>query len=299
MAPFTIDATAPTLLLLEEIVHSLARLEAHPLGANLASPFLAIYSDDWRQMALAEFEQLIAAFRADALIEMADDNLDDFVDEFDKTLLRKTKSDRSDPLYQYYFKPKRPSELKRPILGDQFEQMQKWVEPLKTSNDSELAGFGARLEGLIQNGELALKRQREASETIKTFRTLGARKALIDKLNALRKSTEGKLAELPHTHPEMRLPLNFASRFFKHAPKRAKTPAKEITSAALADEIKEAKAALAALEAQYQEALTKEETEAAKAAQLEADKRELITLEKEAAEAAKKVATLREKLGNQ
>ena len=296
MANPTLDLNAPTLGILEEIIFTLALLEANPLTADLAPPFLELYSVDWRAVALAEFEHLVAAFRADALVAAADDNLDDFVDELDKVILRKVKNDRSDPLYEYYFKPKRPHELKRPLLGDQYARMQSWVKPLKESTDPELMTLGTRLETMIAGADTALEKQRTAAEKIKTFRTLAERKALIDKCNALRKSTDGKLAELPHKNPDARLPINFASRFFKHAPKRGKTAAKEITSAALADQIKTLKEQLAAAELQYQDALTKEEAEAEAAAQTEADKQELALLEKEAEEAAKKVAALKQKL---
>lgn len=296
MSPATLDLNIPTLSLLEQIILTLAFLEADPRTAAYAPPFEALYQDDWMKVALAEFAHFVEAFRADALVTAADDGLDDFVDDLDKVLLRIVKGNREDPLYAYYFGSKRPHLLKRPVLSDQYETMKAWIVPLKSSPDAELAALGVRLEGLIAKADAALVKQATASEKIKTFRTIGQRKALIDKTNALRKLTGGELGEIPHAQPDARLPKDFWARFFKHSVKRVKTAAKEVTSIALRAQIDDLKEQMAALEIQYADVLTKEEAEAAAAAQVEADKAALAAAEKEMAEAAARVAALKAKV---
>lgn len=291
-----IDPDRSTNGLLEELIVTIALLEANTHAAFLAPPFVDLYEKDWTKLALEEVGLLIAAHRADALVTAADDGLDDFVDDHDKLLLRKVKSNREDPLYAFYFGKKRPHELKRPVLVGQLDTMRAWVNPMKTSPDTELVAMGTRLEALVANADMALTKQSEASGALKTFRKLGAKKIFIDKLNALRKSTDGKLAELPHANPDARLPNDFASRFFKHGPRRGKTAAKEVTSAALKEQIADTRELLSALETQLVDVLAKEEAEALAAAHAEADKAALAAAEKEAAEAAAKVAALKAKL---
>lgn len=291
-----LDFRSSSVTLLEELIHTLARLEANPLTASFAPPFEALYKHEWTQAALQEFALLVEAYRADALVEEADDDLDDLVDDLDAYARRKVKGDLKDPFYLYFFGAKRPYELKRPMLGGQLETMRGWVGPLHTAGDEEALKLASKLEGLIVKADIAISKQSTATEKVKTFRTLGARKTLVDKLNALRKSTDGKLAELPHTNPSAKLPGHFASRFFKHAPKRGKTAARELTSADLKTRLADAKAEIAALEQQLSDAIAKEEAEALARAQLEADKAALAEAEKEAAEAAAKVATLKAKI---
>ncbi|UQA56305.1 hypothetical protein [Polyangium aurulentum] len=294
-----LDFRSASLTFLEEIVHTLARLEAHPLTASFAAPFEELYRNEWTQVVQREFELLVEAFRADAMVEEADDGLDDYVDELDAYARRRVKGNLKDPFYLYFFGANRPHDLKRPVLGGQLETMRQWVAPLNaTAGDDEASMLAAKLDGLIVKADAALVEQSEASEKIMAFRTQGDRKAFVDKLNALRKSTDGKLAELPHANPGAKLPGHFASRFFKHAPKRGKTAAKELTSEDLKARLAEAEGEVAAVKQQLADALAKEEAEAILQAQLEADKAALAEAEKEAAEIAAKVAALRAKIGD-
>ncbi|HRI68579.1 MAG TPA: hypothetical protein PK156_30330 [Polyangium sp.] len=239
----------------------------------------------------------LKAHRTDALIDVADQDLDDFVDELDTVLLRLVGKERSDPLYAYYFGRKRPHELKRPILAGQLQTMRDYVQPLKTATNAELATLGARLETLIANADVAVARQHRAAESIKTFRNLGERKVCIDELNALRKATAGILSEMPHKHPEKRLPTDYADRFFKRAPRRGKNAAKEITSANLQADIAEQEQVLAALKAQLEVVLAKEEAEARAKAELETLQSELAAAEKAAADANTRIAAIKAKMG--
>ncbi|MEI7894958.1 MAG: hypothetical protein WCI05_17815 [Myxococcales bacterium] len=235
-------------------------------------------------------------YRADALVVAADDALDDFVDELDKVLLRLVKNNRDDLLYAYYFGAKRPFVLKRPVLGGQLETMRTWIPSLLSASDPDLVLLGKRLEVLVAAADEALAKQAAAKEAVKTFRALGGRKSFIDRFNAVRKSTDGKLAEMPHARPEARLPMDFASRFFKHESRRSKNTSKELTSEGLKAQIEDTKGQLHALEGQLAEAITKDEAEDRANKQVQTDRADLAASEKAYEALAAKMAGLRAKL---
>ena len=291
-----LDHQAPSLSIQPEIIITWVLLAADPNTASLAAAYEAFYQQKWRTIVAQETDLLVEAYRAVALVDNADQGLDDFVDELDTTLLRLVGKDRTDTLYVYYFGKKRAHELKRPVLAGQLETMRGFVHPLKTSAHGELAALGERLETLVARADDAAKRQQNAAEAIKTFRTLGARKECIDELNALRKSTAGTLSEMPHKFPEKRLPADYADRFFKRGPKR-KSAAKDATSADLQIMIAEQEQALALLKAQLADLVAKEEAEAKAKAEAANLQLELAAAEKAAAEAAARVAAIKAKLG--
>lgn len=255
MTPPILDLTTSTPSIQQEITVSLVLLEADPLVASLAVPLVTFYQQKWLPAVAKETELVLEEVRADALVDGADQALDDFVDELDAVLLRLVAKDRNDPLYAFYFGKKRPFELKRPVLGGQLETMRDFVQPLKTSAQAELADLGTRLEALVAAADAAVKRQQAAVTTNKTFRTLGERKACIDELNALRQSIAGTLSEMPHKHPEQRLPVDYAERFFKRASRRGKS-SKDLSAAELQAKIALQEQVLADLKAQLVEALS-------------------------------------------
>lgn len=291
-----IDANAPSSAVQQEIIVTMVLLEADTLVVHLAAAFDTFYNQKWLPVVVQETALLVEAYRADAQVDVTDVGLDDFVDELDTVLLRRVAKDRTDPLYAYYFGKKRPHELKRPVLGGQLETMRSFIKPLKTSNDAELTALGQRLEVLVAKADEAVARQQAAAEAIKTFRTMGARKACIDELNALRKSTAGALSEMPHKYPEKHLPADYADRFFKRGPRRGKTAAKEVTSAELKARIAEQDQILAALNTQLADVLAKEEADARARAEVNALQLELSEAEKTAAEAATRIAAIKAKL---
>jgi hypothetical protein len=281
--------------LLEQLIYTLALLEANPLTASLAPPFEELQKS-WETLSLDEAAQLVEVYRADALVVAADDALDDFVDELDKVLLRLVKNNRDDLLYAYYFGAKRPFVLKRPVLGGQLETMRTWIPSLLSASDPDLVLLGKRLEVLVAAADEALAKQAAAKEAVKTFRALGGRKSFIDRFNAVRKSTDGKLAEMPHARPEARLPMDFASRFFKHESRRSKNTSKELTSEGLKAQIEDTKGQLHALEGQLAEAITKDEAEDRANKQVQTDRADLAASEKAYEALAAKMAGLRAKL---
>src|SRR6185436_3695917 len=86
----------------------------------------------------------------------------------------------------------------------------------------------------------------------RVFRATGERRAFIDQLNALRKLTYGKIAEMPHKHPEENLPGSFAERFFKRV-SRPKDAVEPPTSDDLRTEIADTQMRLGALQDRLKE----------------------------------------------
>jgi uncharacterized protein involved in exopolysaccharide biosynthesis len=102
--------------------------------------------------------------------------------------------------------------------------------------------------------------------------------------------------KMPHKHVEAMLPSDFASRFFKHAPKRAKAAAKEPTAAELDALIAERQEELALLQKQRDDVRAKEGAAAEAQRKLEEDRVELERARKEAEAAAARVAALEAKV---
>lgn len=289
-----IALTASLDLVLEENTYSLARLLAHLLAKPFAPPFAA-FQDEWMKVNTTEILLGVARGAAAAQIVACDDDLNDLLDAIDRTLLIQVKNDRSDPEYKHYF-VKPANLLKRPVLGGQLETMRGWVPSLEASANPVLAALGASLAVAVAAADAAVKALATADQQVRDFRTLGARKALIDSFNALRKSTDGKLAELPHAHPEAKLPATFASHFFRREAPKAAAPAAP-TSSDLTLKVADLEAQLAAAKAELAKALEQEAAAAKIAADLQADKVALAQAEQDEKAAAAKVAALAAKVG--
>lgn len=288
-----IALTASLDLVLEENTYSLARLLAHLLAKQFAPPFAA-FQDEWMKVNTTEILLGVARGAAAAQIVACDDDLNDLLDAIDRTLLIQVKNDRSDPEYKHYF-VKPANLLKRPVLGGQLETMRGWVPSLQASANPVLAALGASLAVAVAAADAAVKALATADQQLRDFRTLGARKALVDSFNALRKSTDGKLAELPHAHPEAKLSATFASHFFRR--ESTKPTAPEPTSADLAATLADLEGQVVAVKEQLTAALAQDAANAKAAADLEADRAALAEAEKASAEAAAKVAALAAKVG--
>ncbi len=123
---------------------------------------------------------------------------------------------------------------------------------------------------------------------------LGARAAFVDKVNAARKLTYGKLAEIEHSQPKGKLPSGFAERFFLHdtGGRAASTADVERTILRLQKKLDHHQGVLAEMK-QKQVTAEKAKQDAALA-----DKQaKLAAAQKKAAEAAKELAALEAEVG--
>jgi len=263
MAAAIIDEDTALDTVLEHSIYTLTRLSAHALTADLAQGFVA-FQQAWAAVNAQELALRIDLLKAGALVVASDDELDVLVDAVSNVLLSITGKDRDAAIYKLYFGDKRPSELKRPVLGDQLEAMRAWSSTLKSAKNPALSALGDGVEQKVAAADAAKDAMAAAQHARRVFRTTGERRALIDQFNALRKSTYGKLAELPNTQPNKNLPGSFAEQFFKRV-SRAKEPVEALTSTDLREQLDESERQVEALRDRVKEALARED-EAAKAA---------------------------------
>jgi hypothetical protein len=294
MAAYIIDHDASLDVLLDECVYTSARLGAQSITAPLAADFDAFIAE-WSSVNSEEIQLRSKRTKAYALGAAVDEDLNDLSDAASKTLLVITRNNREDPEYVLYFGNKRASEFKRPMLGAQLESMRAWVKPMKASSYQSLVDLGSAVETKVAEGDEAVKAIADAEQQIRELRTTGKRRQLFDKLNALRKATYGKLAEIPHAHPELKLPRNFADRFFRT--ERPGPAPKEPTIADLEAQLAETNAQVASLQQRIDEAKKAEAAEAAAKAQSDADAQALAEAEKQQQEWAAKAEALKKKLG--
>lgn len=285
----TINPDASLALVLEEITFTPAVLAANPHTKTFAFDFDPV-ALQWTAANEQEIQLRIALVRGAALIYAADDELDELVDAISQAVLLNVKGDRTAPQYRLYFGAKTPGERKRPVLSQQLEAMRGWIPSLLAASNTVLMALGARLQLAVAAADAAVLGLAKVEQENREFRTVGPRRALVDNINALRKSTYGKLAKMPHAEPGKHLPVTFADGFFRHQAR--KTPGKP-TAAELAEQIAALDMQSAALK-ELLVAVSAEEEAAAKAeGEAEALGAAIAEAEKTAADAAAKVAALK------
>ncbi|MFN8535861.1 MAG: hypothetical protein U0232_00080 [Thermomicrobiales bacterium] len=289
------DASLATVL--EENTITLARLKANPITSDLAQDFTSFHNA-WIKVNAQEINLRVAVVTALAEVAVVDETLDPLVDALAAAVLLVTKNDRKAPLYQLYFGAKRPSELKRPVLGAELDTVRGFIPSLVGSSIASLVTMGNQIADVVNLADQALAKLALAEQMNRDFRAVGERKALIDQFNALRKVTYGKLSEMPHALPDEHLPATFAEQFFRHDKSRSNGSGKPLGIEDLEEMLKAKQAELKALEEEIGKAKEKEAAEAAakQKAEIDADKAALEEAEKQAAEAAAKVQALKNKL---
>ncbi|HEX2569805.1 MAG TPA: hypothetical protein VH877_09630 [Polyangia bacterium] len=216
---FGIDDTLATLR--SEWLYTLARLLKSPHTEAFVPKFRAVGAMlDAALKTQTELEDasIIAAAGRDA----ADDALDPLVMQIINALLLVTKNNRDDPLFVSYTANQTPAEIVRPVLGAELTTVAGWVEPLKKEDDAILQTLGAQLEEAVAAGQRAEKEVAAADKALSDFRLTGERKKAVDALNAARGSLLGSLIKFQHDNPQLRLPADWATGFFRHTTKGGK-----------------------------------------------------------------------------
>lgn len=272
----------------EETLFTRVRLGAHPLTAKLAVPYDELLTE-WQKVAATEQALNDARTTASAQISVVDDAIDLLVGELAMVVLQRTDGDRQSDLYLRYFK-KRPSEVRRPVLGRELTTVKGWLPSLVASADPELKRIGAALDEAVQDGEKAEAAWDAVTNQIADFRKLGARQALQDKLNRTRQGTYGELAQLPLT-AGVTLPSDFASGFFRQ---RSETPptlkSVQAAIAATEDTLAELRATLKSLQDEAA-------AEAQEKAEREAKQAELAAAQRVLADTQARIRALSAELG--
>jgi hypothetical protein len=152
---------------------------------------------------LLEAESLAAAG-----VQFADQELDTSVDFVSDNTERKSL------LRSRLFGDLRPSELKKPTLGDQLQAMTAWPEVLAKSEKDVLVAHAPVVAQRVEAGLAAASEKKTASDNLANFRAVGARRKLNEEHNAFRKSLYGKLGEIQHAK---KLPAGWAESFFQQS----------------------------------------------------------------------------------
>jgi hypothetical protein len=271
-----VDASYETLT--EEVACTLSRCEARPLTASLAPAIFAQFSE----IALTSQDErslVLEVLRAEAKVALVDEDLDHTVDAVVAAILVITGGDREADLYVHYLGESTPAELKEPVLSEELDTVRLWVPSLLGSPHPSLAALGPVLVPQVAAADAVEAALETAQQALKDFREVGARKALVDKINANRNATFGELGVIAHSNPQLSLPKDFAERGFLHERRPRKQSSKE-----LQHRLKGAEAEVAAIKLKIVAALADE-----KAKQDKKDARKAKALADKLALAQKKV----------
>lgn len=289
----TLESGMPLMELFEEWLYTYARLDSYEVTRPMAAE-LTPFEARWNLALQRKLALLRQRTLARAQVTAADADLDLFTDAFNNLVKTVVGNDSNAELYRRFFHPKRPSELKRPVLGEQLTTMAGWLTTLATLETPALVEQGEALQPLVQRGEAAQAALRLAVQEEEDFLTLREHKALVDELNAARGRVYGQLQELRHARPDLNLPADYAEQFFLRA-ERSRGPTLEAQRKKverLEKQLERQREILdrledeAEAEAQARDAATRAEIE-----------RELAQLEEQRRLAAEREAELRRRLG--
>jgi DNA repair exonuclease SbcCD ATPase subunit len=276
-----------------EIVYTHSKLEAEPLAQEHAPIFSALLAD-WDAVNAEALALSDALSHAQAMIDSLDTRLNHLASRLQKATLVITRNNRKHAQYLRYF-DKPPHVLMRPVLGAKLEKLKSFVPSLKASPHDALKVIGGELEALTKEATEAALKKLTLEGQRKDFYAMGAKKRLIDKVNAARKKLHGDLGKL--AHEATGVPANFADQFFlRREPREAAEEPKEESVQGMKEEIAELEAALNDRKARLEQLIAEQELAAQREAKLAAEKAVLAELEKAAAEAAQKVALQKAKL---
>lgn len=259
---------------LPDLIHDLAfanaQLEANSLTVSFAKPF-ADLATEVKKAVVRQLDLVAAQAVTDAKKVQADVALNRLVDQTRSTLMTLSDGNRDTPLFKRLFGDQPPSRIKRPLLGEQLERQRAWVSPLQAATEPSLSALAPLLTTAIKAADDAIAAGRAADQQLTDFLEVGDCKALVDKANALRKATHGKLAELVHSKPEAHLPADFADQFFLQE-SRWSAPGREELLARIARNDKQNERMRQQLkELEEQEALAEKNERAAQAAAVRAE----------------------------
>ena len=269
--------------LYNEYFFTLGRLRRHKLTKALA-PQLEAVRPKLDAAAAEELSLTESEYEAAAAVIFADNDLNDSVD------FVAGNTGRGTPLFTRLFTDQRPSDLKKPLLGNQLEAMRSWPGTLaEVEGNAILKDHAPVMTARVAAGDAAATEKSSAAEKFADFRAVGTRAKLIAELNSVRKALHGKLGEIQHAN---HLRPGWAEFFFQ----QESSPAPGLGE--LDRRIAALEAQLMSLKKQRDEVAAQEEELArAKAA---AEHREaqiqLDAIEKARAELAEKEAELRAKL---
>lgn len=283
----TISYGSSLLTIRAEFISTRAKLNADP-RTTLQRDAFGTFAERWSSVFRQELTLSDEQIAAQSLVERADDVLDSLIDGWSAAVGVITNNNKDHALYQFYFGAKPPSQLKRPVLGDELEYVRGKLESLTSSEHASLQQLGAKLAEAVKQADEAVRRRDAADAAMAQFRHVGDRHRMLDELNALRDKVHGELSQIAHAHQQEQLPGDWAASFFRFGPR--KPSARQLTVQDYDDRIEELERQLAELRADRLAVVTRLESDKAQAEARAADEAELARLHVQAAALEKKLA---------
>jgi hypothetical protein len=244
MGAYIVEYDASLLVSRDLAVTARAVVKAYTFTQHLVGP-IDQWLDEWQVVFLEEIGDDAERTAANALAFSLDGDMNDLSDETAKLLDKLCKHDRNDPRWVLYFASDRPGDFKKPLFGTQLARMRDWPATMLVSPDDGLPDLGKRIAAKVVECDAVIAAIAGVDLKIRTFRLTGNRRKLIDDFNALRKSIESEIEQLPLKQPGLKLPTNFLSRVLPPERPAAKPP----TAAELKVKLDAAKETVANLEA--------------------------------------------------
>lgn len=199
---------------LGEHIHGSTLATVDPQAAVVAPLFDALIAD-WQVKETLRIELIIAAARAVALTIHVDRKLDAFVERL-VNILERINKDRTSALWITFFPNTTPSATVKPVLAKQLARMMLWLKPLTDAKHKELNALVPELEPLLAEANDAAAAAALAKQELGNFRHIGGWAEHITLANANRTEAYGTLLDVPHQHPELKLPAEYAEAFYLH-----------------------------------------------------------------------------------
>lgn len=238
----------------DEVVFTRNALQEDPEARDLAPRFAALL-ERWPavlagQLACWDAQQLCAL-----RISLCDDVLDQEVKAFARDLLDANGGDRTAPHFEHYFAPGTPpSELVRPVLGDELETVRAWLPSLEQESDPKLSAYHARFAALVVHADAMVADSARADADNARFRNLGELAVYLKDIQTERDATFSIADRRVTKNPEKNLPRAWASGFFRT---RRPAPLTEEERKAQAEKRAEARRKAEEVKQQRAEALQK------------------------------------------
>ena len=193
-----------------ELVYTRAKLAAHPKTADLA-PQVAVLLEGLLPLRAEQHAAWEQEVLAQAEVDVADEALDELVDDFAATLQFQLRDPQS-PRWRRYFSDT-PSSIRRLSLEPELAATATWPDALDTEPEAELKAFAPRFRAAQAQGTTALAHRLSAGLASATHRL-----QQIIPFAAAHNATRRELyAELLVRANAEGLPKTWPERFFKRS----------------------------------------------------------------------------------
>ena len=170
MSAPALSSTSSLSVIRDDLVYTASRLLADPNASSLEKVIAGLLLE-WASVNTTQLQLWDDKSRADALVNAADDAIDDFITEFASTM-RALPGGEKNPLWSLFFKVA-PYQLAAPVLGDELEAVRRWSKLLAKPTDASLAAWKKPLDKLIAQADAAVKAREDAVLANEHFRTKG------------------------------------------------------------------------------------------------------------------------------